>query len=98
MSNHGHGRNKQNDFFQAIPLACFKVFLMMTGDVDFWGVFKGTWTTAEHQGHVFIPLFLIYSAYILIVTMVLMSLLLGLAVDNIQVKNNANLIKNDGDK
>lgn len=66
------------------------MFLMMTGDVDFWGVFSGTWTSSsELKGHVHYPLFVIYSVYILMVTMVLMSLLLGLAVENIQVRNKA---------
>lgn len=63
--------------------------MMMTGDVDFWGVFGGTWTSStEIKGFLHIPLFIIYSVYILTVAMVLMSLLLGLAVDNIQVNQN----------
>ncbi|ODN06343.1 Transient receptor potential cation channel subfamily A member 1 [Orchesella cincta] len=77
----------QNEFFRSIPTALFKVFLMMTGDVDFWGIFRETWAVVsitEKRGFVYIPLFFIYSSFILMVVMVLMSLLLGLAVNDIQ--------------
>lgn len=46
----------------------------------------------EYQGHVYIPLFIIYSVYVLIVTMVLMSLLTGLAVDDIQVRKKISVL------
>ncbi|CAL8103954.1 unnamed protein product [Orchesella dallaii] len=85
----------QNEFFRSIPTALFKVFLMMTGDVDFWGIFRETWAVVsitEKKGFVYIPLFFIYTSFILMVTMVLMSLLLGLAVNDIQeIRREASL-------
>ncbi|XP_066151154.1 transient receptor potential cation channel subfamily A member 1 isoform X2 [Euwallacea fornicatus] len=82
--------------FKTIPMAMIRTFSMMLGEIDFIGSYVKPFYLSSKEENTFlpfpIPAFLILSLFMVLMPILLMNLLIGLAVGDIEsVRRNAQL-------
>lgn len=79
--------------FNSIPISLMRTFAMMLGELDFVGTYIQPYIKTEDQWLPFpIPTFLILCIFMVLMPILLMNLLIGLAVGDIEsVRRNAQL-------
>lgn len=82
--------------FKTIPMALIRTFSMMLGEIDFLGTYVRPYYLSSKEENTFlpfpIPAFLILSLFMVLMPILLMNLLIGLAVGDIEsVRRNAQL-------
>ncbi|OXA50042.1 Transient receptor potential channel pyrexia [Folsomia candida] len=92
-----------NSSFNNGSFALFKAFMMMKGDIDYEGILDKKTNNFLSFPEYSIPAHLIYTTFVIVVTMVLTGLLIGLAVKDIEealrkakVNHSIRLIKEIG--
>ncbi|XP_076264823.1 transient receptor potential cation channel A1 isoform X2 [Rhynchophorus ferrugineus] len=82
--------------FKSIPMSLIRTFSMMLGEIDFLGTYVKPYYLSNKEDNTFlpfpIPAFLILSLFMVLMPILLMNLLIGLAVGDIEsVRRNAQL-------
>lgn len=80
--------------FKTIPMSLIRTFSMMLGEIDFIGTYVRPFYHKEEKTTLpfSIPTFLILSLFMILMPILLMNLLIGLAVGDIEsVRRNAQL-------
>ncbi|KAB0796783.1 hypothetical protein PPYR_10844 [Photinus pyralis] len=81
--------------FRTIPMSLMRAFSMMLGEIDFLGTFVEPYYLRKEDGRTLpfpIPAFLILGVFMVLMPILLMNLLIGLAVGDIEsVRRNAQL-------
>ncbi|CAG9763418.1 unnamed protein product [Ceutorhynchus assimilis] len=82
--------------FKTIPMALIRTFSMMLGEIDFLGTYVKPYYLSNKEENTFlpfpIPAFIILSLFMVLMPILLMNLLIGLAVGDIEsVRRNAQL-------
>ncbi|KAK5642668.1 hypothetical protein RI129_008835 [Pyrocoelia pectoralis] len=81
--------------FRTIPMSLIRTFSMMLGEIDFLGTFVEPFYLRKEDGRTLpfpIPAFLILGVFMVLMPILLMNLLIGLAVGDIEsVRRNAQL-------